>query len=202
MHCPRLSCSAGMPTPQCSWTASPGATRAPQIAPGASNPAPCWCANIRASGTPSPLWRTASSGATAHTGASPSSRGPLRGPPGAARVSLASGLTATGCGMSMLLHAVVHPANVQDRDGAILVMATLFGMFPFLQKLFADGGYQGPEFTTALATVRPHMGRGVSSRQHSSELLVVPEMPLAAKKDPKLGLGMSCCITSRRSELH
>jgi hypothetical protein len=35
-------------------------------------------------------------------------------------------------------------------------MATLFGMFPFLQKLFADGGYQGPEFSTALAKVRPH----------------------------------------------
>ena len=34
-------------------------------------------------------------------------------------------------------------------------MATLFGMFPFLQKLFADGGYQGPEFTTALAKVSP-----------------------------------------------
>src|ERR1700748_1552201 len=53
--------------------------------------------------------------------------------------------------LGLLLHAVVHPANVQDRDGAILVMATLFGMFPFLQKLFADGGYQGPEFSTALA---------------------------------------------------
>ena len=25
---------------------------------------------------------------------------------------------------------------------AILVMATLFGMYPFLQKLFADAGYQ------------------------------------------------------------
>ena len=36
-------------------------------------------------------------------------------------------------------------------------MATLFGMFPFLQKLFADGGYQGPEFSTALAKVRPHL---------------------------------------------
>jgi len=23
-------------------------------------------------------------------------------------------------------------------------MATLFGMFPFLKTLFADGGYQGP----------------------------------------------------------
>ena len=37
-------------------------------------------------------------------------------------------------------------------------MATLFGMFPFLQKLFADGGYQGPEFSTALAKVRQWRG--------------------------------------------
>jgi hypothetical protein len=64
---------------QSSWTASPWATRAQQIAPGASTPAPCWCANIRASGTPSLLCRTASSGATARTGLSPPSRGPLRG---------------------------------------------------------------------------------------------------------------------------
>jgi Transposase DDE domain len=55
------------------------------------------------------------------------------------------------------LHAVVHPADVQDRDGGILVMATLFGMFPFLQKLFADGGYQGPQFANALAKILPHL---------------------------------------------
>ena len=36
--------------------------------------------------------------------------------------------------LGLLLHAVVHPANVQDRDGAILVMATLFGMFPFFKS--------------------------------------------------------------------
>ncbi len=29
-------------------------------------------------------------------------------------------------------------------------MATLFGMFPFLQKLFADAGYQGPCFAERL----------------------------------------------------
>ena len=46
----------------------------------------------------------------------------------------------------MLLHAIVHPADIQDRDGGILLLATLFGMYPFLKKLFADGGYQGPEF--------------------------------------------------------
>src|SRR5271155_4741802 len=39
--------------------------------------------------------------------------------------------------VGLLLHAVVHPADVQDRNGGILVMATLFGMYPFLQKLFA-----------------------------------------------------------------
>ncbi len=29
---------------------------------------------------------------------------------------------------------------------AYLVMATMFGMYPFLMKLYADGGYQGPLF--------------------------------------------------------
>jgi transposase len=52
-----------------------------------------------------------------------------------------------------MLHAVVHGADIQDRDGGVLVMATLFGMFPFLRKLYADGGYQGPQFQAALRRV-------------------------------------------------
>ncbi len=32
-------------------------------------------------------------------------------------------------------------------------MATLFGMFPFLRKLYADGGYQGPQFQAALRQI-------------------------------------------------
>ena len=47
------------------------------------------------------------------------------------------------------MHAIVHPADIQDRDGGGLVMATLFGLFPFLLKLYADGGYQGPVFQSA-----------------------------------------------------
>jgi transposase len=50
---------------------------------------------------------------------------------------------------------LVHPADVQDRDGGILVMKTLFGMFPFLKKLYADAAYQGPEFNKGLARVLP-----------------------------------------------
>ena len=53
----------------------------------------------------------------------------------------------------LLLHALVHPADVQDRDGGVWVMATLFGLHPFLLKLYADGGYQGPAFQAGLRRV-------------------------------------------------
>ena len=49
------------------------------------------------------------------------------------------------------MHAVVHAADVQDRDGGVLVMATLFGLYPFLLKLYADNGYTGPKFQAGLA---------------------------------------------------
>jgi hypothetical protein len=50
-----------------------------------------------------------------------------------------------------MLHAIVHPADIQDSDGGGLALSTLFGRFPFLTKLFADGGYQGPVFAKAAA---------------------------------------------------
>jgi len=46
----------------------------------------------------------------------------------------------------LLMHALVHSAGVQDRDGGVIVLATLFGLYPFLTKLFADAGYQGTKF--------------------------------------------------------
>ena len=49
------------------------------------------------------------------------------------------------------MHAVVHAADVQDRDGGVLVMATLFGLYPFLLKFYADSGYAGPKFQAGLA---------------------------------------------------
>src|SRR6202046_1207855 len=53
----------------------------------------------------------------------------------------------------LLMHAIVHAADVQDRDGGALLMASLFGAFPFLIKLYADGGYQGPEFHSAMKRI-------------------------------------------------
>src|SRR6202789_1221244 len=55
--------------------------------------------------------------------------------------------------LGLLLHAIVHPADIQDRDGGVLVMVTLFGMFPFLKTLFADRCYKGAKFAKALVKV-------------------------------------------------
>src|SRR5271169_5047630 len=75
--------------------------------------------------------------------------------------------------LGLLLHAIVHPADIQDRDGGILVMATLFGMFPFLETLFVDSGYQGPKFAKALAKVLPHLDIEIVKRSDQVNRFVV-----------------------------
>ena len=45
--------------------------------------------------------------------------------------------------MGFVIAIVVHAANIQDRDGAKLVMAKLLGWFPRLKLIWADGGYAG-----------------------------------------------------------
>ena len=43
----------------------------------------------------------------------------------------------------MIMAVVVHAANIQDRDGAKLVLGELGDKYSRLIKLFADGGYAG-----------------------------------------------------------
>lgn len=52
----------------------------------------------------------------------------------------------------MILAIVVHPADLQDRDGAKLVIEKLGNRFPRLRLIWADGGYAGKliEWTAAL----------------------------------------------------
>jgi transposase len=70
--------------------------------------------------------------------------------------------------VGLLLHAIVHPANIQDRDGGILVLRTLFGRFRFLKKLFADGGYQGPIFKNAQQKFLPHLKTEIVKRSDAA----------------------------------
>ena len=45
--------------------------------------------------------------------------------------------------LGLLLVLVVHPADLQDRDGLALVCRRLRRRFPWLRLIFADGGYRG-----------------------------------------------------------
>jgi hypothetical protein len=63
-----------------------------------------------------------------------------------------------------LLHAIVHSAGVQDRDGGIWLLATLFGQFPF-----ADSAYAGSIFHTALAKVLPNLQTEIIKRSDRAE---------------------------------
>jgi transposase len=73
----------------------------------------------------------------------------------------------------LLLHAVIHPADIQDRDGGILLLATLFGMYPFLQTLFADAAYQGRQFDTSLKTILPQLRTQIVKRSDQAKGFVV-----------------------------
>jgi transposase len=49
-----------------------------------------------------------------------------------------------------ILAAIVHAADIQDRDGAPAVLAEARYRFPFMRHVFADGGYAGEKLRGAL----------------------------------------------------
>ena len=48
-------------------------------------------------------------------------------------------------------------------------MATLFGLHPFLLKLYADGGYQGPQFQGGLRRIMRHVDVAIVKRSDAAK---------------------------------
>jgi len=71
------------------------------------------------------------------------------------------------------MRALVHSADIQDRDGGVLLMATLFGLYPFLFKLYADGGYQGREFQAAVKRIMARIDVDIVKRSDRAKGFVV-----------------------------
>ena len=67
------------------------------------------------------------------------------------------------------MHAIVHAADIQDPDSGVLLMATLFGAYPFLLKLHADGGCAGPRFQAGLARVTQQVSIGIVKRSDAAK---------------------------------
>ena len=49
-----------------------------------------------------------------------------------------------------MMGLVVHPANIQDRDGAPSVLASIRFLCPWLRHVIGDGGYAGTKLRAAL----------------------------------------------------
>ena len=55
------------------------------------------------------------------------------------------------CGF--LIFILVHAADIQDRDGAVDVLAAIRHRFPWLRHVLVDGGYAGDKLRDALASM-------------------------------------------------
>jgi len=53
--------------------------------------------------------------------------------------------------MGLLVGAIVHTADIQDRDSAPMLLASIRPMVPWLRHLFADAAYAGGKLEQALA---------------------------------------------------
>ena len=71
--------------------------------------------------------------------------------------------------------AIVHAADIQDRDGGAMLMSALFGLFPLLLKLYADGGYQGPKFQQGLKRIRRQINLEIVKRSDIGKFTVLPK---------------------------
>jgi transposase len=49
--------------------------------------------------------------------------------------------------------SMIHTADIQDRDGALLLLAAIIRRVPWLRHLFADGGYAGDKLREALCRI-------------------------------------------------
>jgi len=73
------------------------------------------------------------------------------------------------------MQAIVHAADIQDRDGGALLMGALFGIYPFLLKLYADSGYQGGKFQAGLRAACGQVNVEIVRRSDRHSFVVLPK---------------------------
>ena len=77
--------------------------------------------------------------------------------------------------LGLLLSVAVHAADIQDRDGAGLVLDKhTRALFPFIERIFADAGYQGPRVASAAACTGRWIVK-IVKRNELHKFVVVPK---------------------------
>lgn len=73
-----------------------------------------------------------------------------------------------------LVHAVIHTADVQDRDGAPLVLAEIIRRHPWRRHVFTDGGYAGDKLRQALRKIGKWTVEIIKRSDHAKGFEVLP----------------------------
>jgi len=76
--------------------------------------------------------------------------------------------------LGLLLNVVVHPASVQDRDGAFDLLRRTCRLFPFVERIVADAAYQGPKMAAAIAKTGAWK-REIVKRTEPHRFVVLPK---------------------------
>ena len=76
--------------------------------------------------------------------------------------------------LGLLLAVSVHPASVQDRDGAEALLREARRSFPFLERIIGNAGYRGPKMETAVARTG-YWGLQIVRRCDRHRFIVLPK---------------------------
>ncbi|GBR10718.1 IS5 family transposase [Acetobacter oeni] len=83
--------------------------------------------------------------------------------------------------------AVVHSADIQDRDGAPLVAVRIRSLFPWLRHLIGDGGYAGEKLRGALAELGRWTIEIVKRSDQAEGFVVLPKRWIVERSFAWLG---------------
>jgi putative transposase len=77
--------------------------------------------------------------------------------------------------LGCMLFVLIHAANIQDRDGAVEVLAQIRHRFPWLRHVFADGAYGGDKLESALKSIGQWKLQIVKRSDHAEGFEVLPK---------------------------
>lgn len=97
----------------------------------------------------------------------------------------------------MILAAHIQPADIQDRDGALPVLKEVRRLFPFIKRVFADGGYQGTATAAALRDLGAWHLEIVKRSDTAKGFVVLPKCWIVERTFGWLG---RCCRLSKDFE--
>ncbi len=104
----------------------------------------------------------------------------------------------------LLVGAEVHPADIQDRDGAVLVIEAIHQLFPWLRHLFADSVYNGANLRDALAKLGNWSVEIVKRAADAAGFQLLPRRwlstnPRLAQSKPPLAKDFEASIASAKA---